>query len=393
MSLKFNFVKTGKFVPLVLLLLMALVLTIISGCGAVKEPPPDTQKSETEPKEEAPNAQNSPAEKPKTVKIGLQMSTSKTDYAWGTALYRAAQAIDKKYDNVEVRVIDTVPMADQVRNFRDFADGGYDIMIGWGYEFLDSANETAKNYSDKKFIISCSPHPGSEGYAPNLSSSYFTEEEGAYLAGVLAALTTKSKKIGFISGAPVPCVSKSWNAFRLGIFDTDPEIKASIGYVGSWADVAKEREVANSLIDAGNDLIYVLWVGSATADVAEERGIKLIGSHYLREYKPKTVIADFVENVDFALDKLVQEYLNGNLQPKSYQMTMKEGITDLVFNEQLIPSVVPQDVVDKIQKIKQQIINGEVKVPRLVRDLPATWPQKAVPNYEEYLEKEYKNIY
>jgi basic membrane protein A len=322
------------------------------------------------------------------VKVGAITSTSKFDYAWGTSNFRAMKMLEEEF-GAEVTFLDTVPMVEQAKIFKDFSETGFDLMLGWGYEFLDSANKVASEYPDLPFLVTCAPHPGSAGYAPNLASMYFTEEEAGYLAGVLAASLSKTKKVGFVSGTDIPCASKTLNAFRLGAYHTDPKVKVLWAWMGSWADVAKERELTNALIDEGADIMFPLWIGLAAAEVSDERGVYVIGSQYLDEYKPDRVIAVHFEDMSLALKMVYETLLKGQYEAKPYQMTMARGVTDLRMNDRLIPNVVSYELRDKIKTTKQAIIDGSIEVPRLVRELPKEWPHKTVSNYEEYLEPKF----
>ena len=319
-------------------------------------------------------------------------SCSKFDYAWGTSNFRAMEMLQNEM-GAEISFLDTVAMVDQQKIFHDFDAMGSDLIIGWGYEFLDSANIVAPDVPDTPFSVTCAPHPGSEGYASNLASLYFTEEEAGYLAGVLAASITETKKIGFISGTDIPCVAKTLNAFRLGVYDTDPDVEVEWSYTGSWADVAKERELATALVDLGCDVLFPLWIGLATADVCEEKNIYAIGSQYLSEYKPDLVVADHFINIIEATRLLYEDVVNQEFRPVPYQITMDRGLMDLVVNEALVPSVVSNSLYDEIKSIKQSIVGGDLGIPRLVRVLPPEWPHSAVSDYEEYLEPSFENIY
>lgn len=302
------------------------------------------------------------------------------------------QMLEEEY-GVETSFLDVVPMVDQVKIFQDYGKMGSDWIIGWGYEFLDAANIVARDYPDIPFGVTCAPHAGSEGYAENLASMYWTEEEPGYLMGILAANLTKSKKVGFISGTDIPCVAKTLNAFRLGAYSVDPEVQVNWAYIGSWADVAKERELAIAMIDEGCDVMSALWIGLATADVCEERNVPLMGSQYLSEYKPDIVVADHFLNIIDATKVMFEDVLAGTYRPVPYQMCMDRGYTDLVLNEKLVPSIVSVELRDKIEAVKQSIIAGDLKIPRLVRTLPTSWPATKPSDYEEYLEPTFENIY
>jgi len=326
------------------------------------------------------------------VKVGAITSCSKFDYSWGTSNYRAMKKLKEKY-GVEYTFLDIVSFADQEKYFTEFVNEGYNLLIGWGMEFMDAAVKVSRRAPKTPILLTCSPLPGSPGYPPYLASLYYTEEQAGYLAGVLAARLTKTKKIGYITGTDVTCALKTLNAYRLGAYNTDPEIKAHWAILGSWADVAKEAELTTALIDTGCDVIFTLWVGLGASEVCERRGVPLIGSQFLDEYKPDTVVATHFEDMEISLEYAYKKLLEGKFKGLPYQMTAQKKVTDLIINKKLVPKVVPYKVVDELERIKKDIITEKIKVPRMIKVLPKSWPQEPVSNFEDYLEPKYEHPY
>ncbi len=374
---------------LFLLVAFFIVGMVFSGCAQPTTPEPTTPTPTTpEPTTPEPTT----PEPGEGLKVMAITSCSKFDYSWGTSNYRAMQMIEENY-GAEISFLDTVSQTDQVKILNDFAAADPDFIIGWGWEFYDAVNIVAEENPDIPFSITCAPMPGSEGTLPNVASMYFAEEEGGYLAGMLAGMLTETKHIGFLTGMDVPCACKTLNVYRQAAYEIDPEIQVDWALLGSWADVAKERELATALIDMGCDVIFALWVGIATADVCEEQGIHLIGSQALTEYKPEIVVADHLEDMNKSLKVLYEDVLNGNFRPMAYQMTMTKGVSDLKLNEALIPSVISYEIRDRIDDKRSAVLSGEFEVPRLVKIIPKPWPAAPFADYDEYLEEDYPNIY
>jgi len=321
------------------------------------------------------------------IKIALAMSTIRTDYSWGEGTYRGVQHVRDKFPDIQFDVIDALPMADQVPTLRKWAGEGYDLILLWGYEFLDAAREVAPDFPDVWFVISCAPEPGSEGFPPNLASAFFSEEEAGYLAGVLAALTTETNQVAYMSGTELPCGAVTINSFRQGVYDTDPEVEVHWAFVGTWADLAKERETAEALFDLGCDVVFSQWIGVAAADAAEERGLKLIGSHHLREYKPGVVLADHNADMKKAIEYIVERFLDGTLEARPFIMSMEKGITDLILSD-----LVPAEVKAAVDEARQKIIAGQIELDRFNKILPDQWPHEPVPNHADFLEPVYELV-
>lgn len=360
--------RKGKRVHLLMLLgLIFCLLLFTVGCPPAPE---EAEEVEEEP-----------------IKVGLAMSTIRTDYSWGQGTYRGIQHVREKFPDIQFDVMDALPMAEQVPTFRKWAGEGYDLILGWGYEYLDAAVEVANEFPDVWFVITCAPEPGSEGFPPNLASAFFAEEDPGYLAGVMAALMTETNQVAYMSGTELPCGAVTINSFRQGAYDTNPEVEVHWAFVGTWADLAKERETAGALFDMGCDIIFSQWIGVAAADVAEERGLRLIGSHHLREFKPGVVLADHDANMKKAIEYILERFLDGTLEARPYIMDMEKGVTDLILTD-----LVPEEVKAKVEEARQKIIAGQIELVRFNRILPEQWPHEPVANYADFLEPVYEIV-
>src|SRR4249919_1746952 len=105
-------------------------------------------------------------------------------------------------------------------------------------------------------------------------------DEAQYVAGVVAGLTTKTNKLGFIAAKPIPQVLRNINSFTLGARSVNPKVTTNVVFTGDWSLPVKEAEAANSLIDQGVDVL-TMHVDSPKVIVqtAEKRGVFVSGYH------------------------------------------------------------------------------------------------------------------
>ncbi len=95
-----------------------------------------------------------------------------------------------------------------------------------------------------------------EGKHPKNVGSYFGYiDEAEYVSGIVAGLTTKTNKLGFVAAKPIPQVLRNINAFTLGARSVNPKVTLSVIFTGDWSLPVKEAEAANSLIDQGADVL------------------------------------------------------------------------------------------------------------------------------------------
>ncbi|WP_202950715.1 BMP family ABC transporter substrate-binding protein [Pseudanabaena sp. PCC 6802] len=120
-----------------------------------------------------------------------------------------------------------------------------------------------------------------EGKHPKNVGSYFGYiDEAEYIAGIVAALTTKSGKLGFIAAKPIPQVLRNINSYTLGARSVNPKVTMQVIFTGDWALPVKEAEAASSMIDQGIDVL-TCHVDSpkVVVETAEKRKIFCTGYH------------------------------------------------------------------------------------------------------------------
>ncbi len=150
-----------------------------------------------------------------------------------------------------------------------------------------------------------------EGKHPGNVGSYFGYiDEAQYVAGIVAGLTSKTGKLGFIAAKPIPQVLRNINAFTLGARSVNAKVTTTVVFTGDWSLPVKEAEAANSLIDQGIDVL-TMHVDSpkVIVETAERRGVFVSGYHanqaalapkgYLTgaEWNWAKIYSDYVEHV------------------------------------------------------------------------------------------------
>jgi basic membrane protein A and related proteins len=117
-------------------------------------------------------------------------------------------------------------------------------------------------------------------HPPNVSSYFGYIDEAQYVSGIVAGMTTKTNKLGFIAAKPIPQVLRNINSFTLGARSANPKATTAVVFTGDWSLPVKEAEAANSLADQGVDVL-TMHVDSpkVVVETAEKRGIYVTGYH------------------------------------------------------------------------------------------------------------------
>lgn len=194
------------------------------------------------------------------------------DQSWNQAGYEGLTRAEE--EGVEIAYTENATQDQQVELFRNYAQQGFDVVIGHGGEYMDSALQVAEEFPDVQFAVT-----NGNRSAENVTSLALSYGDMGYLAGVLAASMSESGKIGVVVGETIPIAQDAVRAYKAGAARVNPDIEVLESVTGDWADVAKAREAALAQIAEGVD---VLWhvLDAADAGVmsaAEDEGVYVIG--------------------------------------------------------------------------------------------------------------------
>lgn len=280
---------------------------------------------------------------------------SPVENAWNSRLHEALQEADAE-GAIEYVFSEGVAGGDYARAMREYAEQGMDLIVGESYAVEREARDVAADYPDTAFLMGSSGEPAGE----NFGTFGTWNHEGAYLAGMLAGAMTQSGTVGSVGAIPIPEVNMLINAFEAGVLETRPDARHLVAFIGTFFDPPKAREAGLAQIDAGADILFGERIG--TADAAQERGIKSVGSliDYTERY-PDTVFANAMWYFRPILDAAIADTVAGNPTGKNYTSfgLMKEGGSDIVYVE----GAAPAEAVAAMEEKRAAIKAGTFEVP------------------------------
>jgi basic membrane protein A and related proteins len=256
-----------RFVRLLVLTTLALLWV---GCS----------KKEDAPAAE-PSASASAAPAQKAFTAGFIYVGPKGDYGYNQAHAQGA-AVVATMPGIKIREEENVPETEDVQKTMEsmIELDGASVLFPTSFGYFDPhILKVAQKYPNVTFL-----HCGGlyqEGKHPKNVGSYFGYiDEAQYVAGIVAGMTTKSNKLGFIAAKPIPQVLRNINSFTLGARSVNPKATTSVVFTGDWSLPVKEAEAANSLADQGVDVL-TMHVDSpkVIVETAEKRGIFVSGYH------------------------------------------------------------------------------------------------------------------
>jgi basic membrane protein A and related proteins len=248
------------------------------------------------------------------------------------------------------------------------------MIIGVGFSFSEKLHKLAVQYPDKKFVcVDYSVKYDDKGrIAPlpsNLAGLTFREEEGSYLVGAIAALKSRTGKIGFIGGMDSPIIRKFQAGYLAGARAVRPGIRVSSKYAGitgqAFNDPQKGYQIAMRLYKDGADIIYHAAGGTGTGlfEAAKKMNRLAIGVDIDQSVQaPVFVLTSMLKNIDVAVFESVKACARGNFSGGLKTFGLKEHGVGFVYNAQN-RKMISEDIYNRVLVLRDKIIAGELIVP------------------------------
>jgi basic membrane protein A and related proteins len=258
------------------------------------------------------------------------------------------------------------------RNVRTAAQDGAHLVVGVGSTMQDAVKNVAPDFPDTMFVLVDSYTGGD-----NVMGLISQEQEGTFLAGVLAAQMTvladiegmnEDKVIGFIGGMDIPVIHRFLGGLQQGVAYVDPSVKIEVAYVGSFRDPAKAKELALAMIEnQGVDIVYSVAGSFGDAGVFEavkEKGVYGIGTDVSwDEVVPGHVLTSVLKHTDVAVYNAIERFLAGEFEAGELNYGLASGVMGIT-DMSVIGDIVPQEIRDSVWKAQQDIIDGKIVVER-----------------------------
>jgi len=289
----------------------------------------------------------------------------------------ATKAVEE-YSNAGVKVVEggfnQAEWPEKVTSLA--ATGEYDLIVTSNPSMPAICAEVAKNFPGQKFLCV-------DGYLsgnPQIYTLLYNQVEKGYIGGYLAGLVTKSTmpgatpelKAGMIIGQQFPIMDEMViPGFEKGLKAVDPNITLDYRVVGNWYDANKAAALANSMMDAGVDVIAANAGGAnqGIISAAKERGRYVIYFD-TNEYKlaPGTIIGCNILSQERAVYERVKMAIEGKLAYGTAEVGgFKEGYVDFVDTDPDYINYVPEDIRKEMDLVLQKLRSGELslEVPEL----------------------------
>jgi basic membrane protein A and related proteins len=284
-----------------------------------------------------------------------------TSDPWCKQGFDGAKAVEEK-GLIDLEVTTSAPQdtAGVTRVLAQHAQTGRELLLAHS-TWQDAAFEVAEQFPDVNIAsYSFEEHP----QVAILEEPIY---EAAYLAGMLAGGITESNVIGGSAGQDVPLCHAELEAFEDGAKRINKQIKMTDTYIGDWNDAAKGKQATAAQIDQGADVVIACGGGPATGMVQAIKDADISGFGYVGDMSsqaPKNLVGSVMYNLEPYFTAIAEDVAADKFRPaKRYEFGLADGGVDLKLNDAYAVKEIPADVMDQMEQVREQIVNGEFKVP------------------------------
>jgi basic membrane protein A len=269
----------------------------------------------------------------------------------------------KQDTGIEFRDFEIQNDAQREQALRRFAHDGYSPIVAVGFTQASALEKVATEFPNIQFAII-----DAVVEKPNVRSIVFKEQEGSFLVGLMAALTSKTGKIGFVGGMDIPLIRKFACGYVEGAKYAKPTIEVMQNMTGTtgaaWNDPVKGGELAKSQMDRGADVVYHAagGTGLGVLRAAADAGKLGIGVDSNQDALfPGHVLTSMLKRVDVATYNTFTDAKNDQLKAGVYVLGLKENGVGYALDESNKALVTPQ-IKAAADKASADIVAGTIKV-------------------------------
>lgn len=336
---------------LAVMMAAALAVASFTGCGTGKS----DDASDKEPEE--------------MFKVGMVTDVGGVnDGSFNQSSWEGLQKAGEKF-KMEVKYLESKTDADYTPNLETFIDDDYDLIVSVGYKLADATRTAAENYPDTKFAIiddaSCAD-------LPNVTCLMFEQEQASYLAGIAAAMATKTNKVGFVLGMSNETMNQFGYGYLAGVLDTKSDCEILQYNANAFNDTAGGKSAVTSMVTKGADVVFHAAGGTGLGVIegCKDNGIWAIGvDSDQSSLAPETILTSAMKRVDTASYEAAKACKEGTLKSGVIIYDLSSAGVDIAPTTDNLTD----EMKTAIEEAKQKIISGEITVPKTKDEFEAKY--------------------
>ena len=295
-------------------------------------------------------------------KIGvIYDSGGKFDKSFNELAFRTAERVKNElgWDMVEFEAANNTQIE---QGMRKVADRGATLIVAMGFAQADAVAAVAPEYPDINFVnvdVCWLDDP-----AGNIYQACYREHEGSFLVGMIAAMASKTGKVGFVGGMDIPLIRKFQGGYEQGALYANPDIEIYANMTGTtpeaWNNPTKGAELAKAQIDKGADVVYQAagGTGIGVLQAAADAGVMGIGVDTNQNWMHPTMLTSMLKRLDLTIFEQAEKTAAGTFQPAIVVLGLAEGMVGYAKED----GQVTAEMESAVAAASADIISGNIVV-------------------------------
>ena len=286
----------------------------------------------------------------------------KFDKSFNEAAFNGAERFSQE-TGIEYVEFEIQNEAQREQALRRFAERGHSPVIIAGFSAAQAVDKVAQEFPETYFAIIDMVVD-----QPNVRSVMFKEQEGSYLAGIMAAKASETGTVGFVGGMNVPLISAFACGYMGGVKSIDPDAEVIVNYTGdtpaAWNDPVRGGEIANAQIAQGADVVYAAagGTGIGVLQAVADAGRLSIGVDSNQNHlQPGSVLTSMLKGVDVAVMEAMKDGMEGDFTAGVQVLGVAENGVDVAIDEHN-ESLITDAMMQAIENARGKMIAGEIDV-------------------------------
>jgi basic membrane protein A and related proteins len=311
------------------------------------------------------------------VKIGLVTDTGGVDdRGFNEFSIKGLDKAEGEFD-LDTRIYVSNSADDYEPNLQAAVDDGNEFVVAVGFLLAPSTIKVATANPGVSFagVDHFYGEPGDAACeesktcaVDNALGMQYPSEEAGYLAGIVAALTTKTNTVSTVGGIKIPPVDNWIAGFRTAVKATKPEAKLLNAYSNDFNDAAKCKEIALDQIQQGSDVVFQVAgdCGLGALDAACEKNVTAIGVDADQSSQGDCVLTSALKPLEESVFGVIQTFVDGDFKGGTNAFY---GVQDLPDAELLAPFTpsASQEIQDAVAEAEKGLKDGSIDPPATLK--------------------------
>ena len=266
-------------------------------------------------------------------------------------------------------VIESSEQAQYVPNLQQSVDAGANLTVGVGFLITDAIEEVAEANPDSNFVLIDAVADDARGFdpgdpLPNVQSVLYAEHEAAYLAGIIAGMTTEADRLAYVGGIEIPPTVRFLSGFQQGVASVNADAEVTVSWVGAFDDPTTGKELSAAAYDDGADIVFEVagLSGLGAYEEAKDRGAGhwVLGTDTCKDQlAPDNYLTSATKDVAGSVFRAAQQVANGTFAGGVSVLDLQGGYVGVC--EKTFASL-PAEIQDAVNAAVEGIKSGSITV-------------------------------